>query len=71
MSIAAENNRSFIETGCALVTCEEVAAVGRITQRAVEGACKRGSLKAAKVGRSWRIPRRAALEFLGLDADEG
>lgn len=61
-----EPSSNLLEGSTPLVTCDEVAEVGRVTVRAVEAACRRGRIKATKVGRSWRIPRRAALKYLGL-----
>jgi excisionase family DNA binding protein len=42
----------------------EVARILRVTPRTIERYCKKGKLKAIKVGRLWRIPRSSLEEFL-------
>lgn len=69
--MTAENAKTNWLNGTeVLVSCDEIAAVGRVTTRAIEGACKRGTIRAVKCGRSWRVPRRVALAYLGIDAAE-
>jgi acetyl-CoA synthetase len=48
----------------------EVARILRVTTRTVERYCKKGRLRAVKVGRLWRIPRSSLEEFLKTEAED-
>jgi excisionase family DNA binding protein len=48
----------------------EVARILRVTVRTVERYCKRGKLRAVKLGRLWRIPRSSLDEFLRTEESD-
>lgn len=48
-----------------LMNLEEVSSFLRVTPQTVYNMLRDGRLRAAKVGREWRFPRRAVLELLG------
>lgn len=50
-------------------TLEEVAALLHLTRRTLYSYVREGKLKAAKVGRFWRIPERNLEEFLNTGAE--
>lgn len=49
-----------------LALTAEFAHSAHCTVRAVEYLCANGTLRAVRIGRTWRIPRRWAIQFLGL-----
>ena len=57
---------TMLDCDSPLCTVEEFCNTAHITQRAGERMCRRGVIRAVKCGRVWRIPRQAALEYLGL-----
>ena len=53
-----------------LALTQEFANSANCTVRNVEFMCSNGTLRAVRVGRTWRIPRKWAIAYLGLDAAE-
>lgn len=47
-----------------VLTIEEVATVLRLSSKSVRDACRRGEIRALKVGREWRIARSVLDDLL-------
>ena len=64
--LSMPTNKEQLQELPALLNVEEVAKLLRTSPRYIRALCGRGQLKAAKVGREWRIPKEDALAFVGL-----
>lgn len=53
-----------------LALTQEFANSAQTTLRAVEYLCSSGKIRAVRVGRTWRIPRKWAISYLGLAEEE-
>ena len=53
----------------ALLTCEEAAQIARCSARHIARMCERGDLRAAKIGKGWKVNRRDLLHFLSLGGE--
>ncbi len=51
-----------------IYTPEEAARILKVTRRSVYGYIKSGRLRAAKVGKGWRVTEESIRELLGLPA---
>lgn len=49
-----------------MITPREAASIAGVSTRTITRLCEKGSIRAAKLGSSWRINRAAFLQCLGL-----
>ncbi len=54
-----------------LLTCAEVGDILRVTPRSVVNLCRKGQLRAFRVGKAWRIERSAVDEYLAARSNQG
>lgn len=53
-----------------LLDTAQAARLAMITPRGIRKLADRGSIRAAHIGKEWRINTRALLEHIGLDASD-
>lgn len=63
---AAENHTSDRNALPELLSTSQAAQVLNVSTRAVTDLCKRGRIKAVRIGKLWRINRDALFEFAGI-----
>ena len=49
-----------------MLSCEQAAEVACVSRKHIRNLLASGELRGTRLGRAWRIPRDAFLEFLGL-----